>query len=89
LGASVWQTVGSIIVPAARPGMITGAVFAFIVSFDEIVCVLFITVRRVETLPKLIWEGIQDNIDPTIAAVATVLVVLTLIATALKTLRRS
>jgi putative spermidine/putrescine transport system permease protein len=46
-------------------------------------------VRRVETLPKLIWEGIQDNIDPTIAAVATVLVVLTLIATALKTLRRS
>ena len=89
LGASVWQTVGSIIVPAARPGMITGAVFAFIVSFDEIVGVLFITVRRVETLPKLIWEGIQDNIDPTIAAVATVLVVLTLIATALKTLRRS
>ena len=63
--------------------------FAFIVSFDEIVGVLFITVRRVETLPKLIWEGIQDNIDPTIAAVATVLVILTLIATALRTLRRS
>jgi putative spermidine/putrescine transport system permease protein len=89
LGASVWQTVRMVVVPAARPGMITGAVFAFIVSFDEIVGVLFITVRRVETLPKLIWEGIQDNIDPTIAAVATVLVILTLIATALRTLRRS
>ena len=89
LGASIWQTVAMVVVPAARPGMITGAVFAFIVSFDEIVGVLFITVRRVETLPKLIWEGIQDNIDPTIAAVATVLVVLTLIATAATMLRRS
>jgi putative spermidine/putrescine transport system permease protein len=88
LGASVWQTVVATVLPAARPGMITGAIFAFIVSFDEIVGVLFITVRGVTTLPKKIWEGIQDNIDPTIAAVATVLVVLTLIVTAIGVLRR-
>lgn len=89
LGASVWQTTLAVVVPAARPGMITGFVFAFIVSFDEIVSVLFITVRGVTTLPKMIWEGIQENIDPTIAAVATLLVFLTLIATAIGMLRRS
>ena len=66
-----------------------GAVFAFIVSFDEIVSVLFITVRRVETLPKLIWEGIQDNIDPTIAVVATVLVLVTLVLAGAVAVRRT
>ena len=89
LGASVWRTVWEVVVPAARPGMITGAVFAFIVSFDEIVSVLFITVRRVETLPKLIWEGIQDNIDPTIAVVATVLVLVTLVLAGAVAVRRT
>ena len=89
LGASVWQTVLAVVVPAAKPGILTGFVFAFIVSFDEIVGVLFITVRRVTTLPKKIWEGIQDNIDPTIAAVATLLVLLTLLITAITALRRT
>ncbi|THH34264.1 ABC transporter permease [Aliishimia ponticola] len=89
LGASVMQTVWAVVVPAARPGIATGFIFAFIVSFDEIVGVLFITVRNVQTLPKMIWEGIQDNIDPTIAAVATLLIALTLIATAIGVLRRS
>lgn len=79
LGASVWQTAFEVVMPAVKPGMLAGAVFAFIVSFDEIVTVLFITVRRVQTLPKMIWQGIQDNIDPTIAAVATVLTVVTII----------
>jgi putative spermidine/putrescine transport system permease protein len=59
--------------------MMAGAVFAFIVSFDEIVGVLFITVRRVQTLPKMIWQGIQESIDPTIAAVATLMTVLTVV----------
>ncbi|QYX58654.1 ABC transporter permease [Roseovarius sp. SCSIO 43702] len=81
LGASVWQTSWKVVMPAAYPGMITGAIFAFIVSFDEIVGVLFITVRNVSTLPKKIWEGIQESIDPTIASVATMLVLLTLIVT--------
>lgn len=89
LGASVWTTVISVVVPAAKPGMFAGAVFAFIVSFDEIVGVLFITVRNVTTLPKMIWQGLQDNIDPTIAAVATVLVVITLTIMAVASLRKS
>ncbi len=83
LGASVWQTVRAVVLPAAMPGMVTGGIFAFIVSFDEIVGVLFITVRNVSTLPKKIWEGIQEDIDPTIASVATMLVILTLVVTAI------
>ncbi|MEI4472994.1 ABC transporter permease [Frigidibacter sp. MR17.24] len=89
LGASVWQTVWAVVLPAARPGMITGGIFAFIVSFDEIVGVLFLTMRNVETLPKKIWEGIQESIDPVIAVVATVLVAITLLLTAAFALKRS
>lgn len=82
LGASLGMTIRTVILPSIRPGMITGAVFAFIVSFDEIVGVLFLTVRRVETLPKMIWQGIQETIDPVVAAVSTILVILTLILSA-------
>lgn len=89
LGAPLGLTIRKVIVPAIRPGMISGAVFAFIVSFDEIVGVLFLTVRRVETLPKMIWEGIQESIDPVIASVATIFVLVTLAITVLSVLRSS
>jgi putative spermidine/putrescine transport system permease protein len=81
------MTIRTVIVPTIRPGIIAGAIFAFIVSFDEIVGVLFLTVRRVETLPKMIWEGIQESVDPVIAVVATLFVLITLIATSLAALR--
>lgn len=87
LGASLGTAIVTVIVPSIRPGMVTGAIFAFIVSFDEIVGVLFLTVRQVETLPKVIWEGIQESIDPVIAAVATILVLITLLATAIAVAR--
>lgn len=87
LGAPLGMTIRTVILPSIRPGMITGAIFAFIVSFDEIVGVLFLTVRRVETLPKLIWEGIQESVNPVIAAVATILVLITLLVTAFAVLR--
>ncbi|MEO0957537.1 MAG: ABC transporter permease [Pseudomonadota bacterium] len=78
LGASNAQTVRLVILPAVMPGVLSGALFSFTISFDEIVTVLFITSREVYTLPKRIWNGIQDHLDPTIAAVATMLMVLTL-----------
>lgn len=81
LGASVRQTLWRVIVPNARPGMLAGAVFAFITSWDELVVNLFITSRNVYTLPRKIWDGIQDNINPAVAAVATVLIALTFLAT--------
>lgn len=79
LGASVSQTVRWVIVPCILPGVLSGGIFAFTISFDEIVTVLFITSRNIYTLPKRIWDGIQENLDPTIAAVATALVIFTLL----------
>jgi putative spermidine/putrescine transport system permease protein len=79
LGASALDTIRLVIVPAVVPGLISGGVFAFIHSFDELVIVLFITSREIKTLPKRIWDGLQDRIDPTIAAVSVVLIVATLL----------
>lgn len=78
LGATVGQALWRVILPAARPGIYAGAVFAFVTSWDELVVNLFITSRNVRTLPRQIWDGIQDNINPAVAAVATVLIALTL-----------
>ena len=77
LGASVWRTARSVIVPNIMPGIISGGIFAFIHSWDELVVLLFITGRRVYLLPRAIWDGINDNVDPTIAAIATILVIVT------------
>lgn len=78
LGATVWQTLRMVIVPAAMPGVYAGAVFAFVTSWDELVVNLFVTSRNVYTLPRKIWDGIQDNINPAVAAIATLLMLLTL-----------
>jgi putative spermidine/putrescine transport system permease protein len=78
LGASVGQTIRLVLVPAARPGILAGAVFAFVTSWDELVVNLFVTSRNVYTLPRKIWDGIQDNISPSVAAMATVLIAVTL-----------
>jgi len=88
LGATAWQTLRMVIVPAAMPGVYAGAVFAFVTSWDELVVNLFVTSRNVYTLPRKIWDGIQDNINPAIAAVATVLMLLT-VAMMLVRLHRS
>ncbi|MEQ8584451.1 MAG: ABC transporter permease [Thalassobaculaceae bacterium] len=78
LGASTSQTIRWVILPSITPGMLSGALFAFTISFDEIVVALFITSRNVYTLPKRIWDGIQDHLDPTIASIATMLIAVTL-----------
>jgi putative spermidine/putrescine transport system permease protein len=77
LGASMSQAIRYVIMPSIVPGMLAGGFFAFILSWDEIVVTLFITSRHVYTLPRRIWDGIQDNIDPTVGAVATLLIALT------------
>jgi putative spermidine/putrescine transport system permease protein len=77
LGASTAQTIRRVILPQIAPGVATGAVFAFVVSWDEIVVTLFVATRAVYTLPRKMWDGIQERVDPTIAAAATVLFLLT------------
>jgi putative spermidine/putrescine transport system permease protein len=80
LGASLPQTIRRVILPQILPGVATGGVFAFIVSWDEIVVTLFIATRAVYTLPRKMWDGIQERVDPTIAAAATVLFLVTVAA---------
>lgn len=65
--------------PVLRPAVITAAFFAFLASFDELVIALFIAGTGARTLPKRMWEGIREEIDPTIAAVAAMLIGLTLL----------
>ena len=77
LGATIPQTLWRIIVPSILPGIVSGAIFAFIHSWDELVIVLFIASRAVFTLPRRIWDGINEHLDPTMAAVAVILVALT------------
>ncbi len=80
LGASNWTTMRRVILPSVRPGVFAGALFAFILSWDEIVVTLFISKFNVYTLPRRMWNGIRENTDPTVAAAAVVLIAITLIA---------
>ncbi|HTZ80067.1 MAG TPA: ABC transporter permease [Stellaceae bacterium] len=77
LGASLFQTLRMVILPNIMPGVLSGAVFAFVQAWDEIVVLLFITSRHVYLLSRAIWDGVNENIDPAIAAVATLMIVLT------------
>ncbi len=83
MGASGFTTLRRVIIPSIRPGVMAGALFAFILSWDEIVVSLFISKFTVFTLPRRMWNGIRENTDPTVAAAAVVLVALTLVIFAL------
>lgn len=78
LGADGWTTFKKVIMPLILPGMISGALFAFITSFDEVVTVLFIADVEQRTIPRQMFSGIREQISPTILAVATVMVVLSI-----------
>jgi len=89
LGAGMFQTLWYVILPNVKPGMMAGAVFAFVLSWDEIVVTLFVTSRHIYTLPRRIWSGIRENLDPAIAAVATLLIAATVLAVIITVLLRS
>lgn len=78
LGATGFETFRRVTLPLIRPAVITAAFFAFLASFDEVVIAIFLSGVRIKTLPKRIWEGIREDIDPTTAAVAALLVTLSL-----------
>lgn len=80
MGANSWTTMRRVILPSIKPGVLAGALFAFILSWDEIVVTLFISKFNVYTLPRRIWNGIRENTDPTVAAAAVVLIAITLVA---------
>ncbi|MBL6932089.1 MAG: ABC transporter permease [Rhodospirillales bacterium] len=76
LGASPTYTFFKVTMPLITPGMISGGLFAFITSFDEVVAVLFLSGFEQRTIPRQMWAGIREQISPTILAVATILVLI-------------
>ncbi|TWT11416.1 ABC transporter permease [Reyranella sp. CPCC 100927] len=87
LGATPGQAMRWVVLPQVATGVVSGAAFAFITSWDETIVALFVTSRRVVTLPRRIWEGLADNIDPAIAALGTLMVLITVAAVVINTLR--
>ena len=89
LGAGALTTYYKVQMPLIVPGVIAGGLFAFITSFDEVVAVLFLASPEQRTIPRQMWSGIREQISPTILAVATLLVILSIILlTILELLRR-
>ena len=89
LGAGPTRTFFKITLPLILPGVISGALFAFITSFDEVVVVLFLAGFEQRTTPRQMWAGIREQISPTILAVATILVIISIfLLTAVELLRR-
>ena len=89
LGAPPITTFRKVILPLILPGVISGALFAFVTSFDEIVVVLFVASYDQQTIPLQMWNGIREQISPTILAVATILVIFSItLLTAIELLRR-
>jgi putative spermidine/putrescine transport system permease protein len=74
LGANPWRVFRSITLPLILPGVISGALFAFVTSFDEVVVVLFVGGVDQRTVPRQMWSGIREAMTPTILAAATLLV---------------
>ena len=78
-GATRFRAFMKITFPIIRPGLISGALFAFIISFDEIVISMFICGINTKTLPMKMWEGIRMEVNPVIAAVSTLLILLSIV----------
>lgn len=79
LGASPLKAFFKVTFPLIKPGVISGALFAFIRSFDETVVSIFLCSIEVKTLPKRMWEGIRTEVTPIIASVSTLLIFFSLV----------
>jgi putative spermidine/putrescine transport system permease protein len=75
LGAPPWVAFRRVTLPLITPAVATGSVFAFATSFDEVIVILFIGGPDQRTVPRQMWSGIRDSIDPSILAVATLLMI--------------
>jgi len=74
LGANFPRTLWRVTIPAVRPAILSGALFAFLISFDEVVIAIFLGGPLATTLPKRMWDSIRFEIDPTLSAISSMLV---------------
>ena len=75
LGATPWTAFRRVTLPVISPAVAAGAIFAFATSFDEVIVILFIGGPDQNTIPREMWSGMRDSIDPSILAVASLLTV--------------
>ena len=78
LGTGPVRTFMRVVLPLIRPGVISGALFAFVTSFDEVVLVLFLAGPDQRTIPRQMFSGLREQINPTILAVATLLIAISI-----------
>ncbi|TLX63191.1 ABC transporter permease [Stutzerimonas nosocomialis] len=89
LGASPLRVFFDVIMPLIRPGVISGALFAFITSFDEVVVILFMAGPQQRTISRQMFSGLREQISPSILAIATLLILLSIaLLVTLELLRR-
>jgi len=89
LGANTIRTFFKVIMPLILPGVISGGLFAFITSFDEVVVVMFVGSVEQITIPKQMWAGLRQETSPVILCMATCLVFLSIaLLTTVELLRR-
>lgn len=79
LGARPLYAFRRVTLPVISPGVVVGALFAFAISFDEVVIAVFLVGPGQRTLPRQMFSGIRENLDPTIAAVATFMMLISVI----------
>ncbi|MGH7264337.1 MAG: ABC transporter permease [Candidatus Rokuibacteriota bacterium] len=79
LGAGYVRTLWHVTLPAILPAVVSGAAFAFLVSFDEVVLAIFLGGPATTTLPKRMWESVRFEIDPTLTAISTLLVLIPIV----------
>ena len=85
LGANPWQAFWKVTFPYIKPAVYSSAIFGFFVSFDELIIALFIS-GKIWTLPQRVWQDLRYEIDPTIAAVAAILISATFVGILLGTI---
>jgi putative spermidine/putrescine transport system permease protein len=89
MGSDPVRTFFKVQMPLILPGVISGGLFAFITSFDEVVVVLFVGSAQQQTLPWQMFTGLREQISPTILAAATILVIVSImLLTTVELLRR-
>src|SRR5258706_10996633 len=79
LGATWWRTLRFVTLPSIAPAMLASGAFAFLVSFDEVVLAVFLGGPDATTLPKRMGESMRFQVDPTLAAISTLLTWLTIV----------
>lgn len=89
LGADPVRVFFKVTLPLILPGVVSGALFAFITSWDELVIAIFLASTEEHTLPRRMWSGIRELLSPTIMAVATLLILTSIaLMVAMELLRR-